>query len=424
MKRIFSFFLFLHIGLSAFTQNILVNNREGVDLNLPSGKLWASCNIGADNPEQFGTYYNWTNNPVQEYWDDEWRTPTKEERDELTQYCTYSVDYVNGVKGARYTGSNGNSIFLPFAGYYKVSFGPYNVGIGGQYWTYTPFEDSDAHWILAANSPQQYDDNAYYWPLSYFSFPVRPVCDGNIVVLDENSTDDIAATDGPVKVVVKRTLKKDQWSTICLPFNMTAEQVYAAFGDDVQLQEFVSYDTEYDAHDNVRHILVHFVDADLSDGFYGNHPYVIKVSEDISEFSLTTTINPIEEECYSEYAIDSEGNRHVYGTFYGTYHAQTIVPANGLFISDNQFWYSTGKTKMKAFRGWFEFEDVLAGVAADGSNIRFTFDRTTGIQEIRSQSMAEGSVYTLQGQFVGKDIDLKELPRGIYIVNGKKQVIK
>ena len=132
MKRIFSFFLFLHIGLSAFTQNILVNNREGVDLNLPSGKLWASCNIGADNPEQFGTYYNWTNNPVQVYWDVEWRTPTKEERDELTQYCTYSVDYVNGVKGARYTGSNGNSIFLPFAGYYKVSFGPYNVGIGGR----------------------------------------------------------------------------------------------------------------------------------------------------------------------------------------------------------------------------------------------------------------------------------------------------
>ena len=247
----------------------------------------------------------------------------------------------------------------------------------------------------------------------------------NSIVLDENSTEEIAATDGPVKVVVKRTLKADQWSTICLPFDMTEEQVYAAFGDDVQLQEFDSYDAEYDDDDNVTGILVHFVDADLSEGFYGNYPYMIKVSDDIAEFSVTTTIDPLEDDCYSEYDNGRTGrNRHVYGTFYGTYHAQTTVPENGLFLSGNKFWYSTGKTKMKAFRGWFEFEDVLADVAAAGANIGFTFDGTTGIREIRSQSMAEGAVYTLQGQFIGKDIDLKKLPRGIYIVNGKKQVIK
>ena len=247
----------------------------------------------------------------------------------------------------------------------------------------------------------------------------------NSIVLDENSEEDIEATDGPVKVVVKRTLKKDQWSTICLPFDMTEEQVYAAFGDDVQLQEFDSYDPEYDDDDNVTSILVHFTDADLSDGFYGNYPYVIKVSEDISEFTVTAIINPLEDDCYSEYDNGRTGkNRHVYGTFYGTFHAQTVVPENGLFLSDNKFWYSTGKTKMKAFRGWFEFEDVLADVAAAGANIGFIFDGTTGIREIREKSLAEGAVYTLQGQYLGKDIDLKKLPRGIYIVNGKKQVIK
>lgn len=245
----------------------------------------------------------------------------------------------------------------------------------------------------------------------------------NSIVLDENSEEDIEATDGPVKVVVKRTLKKDQWSTICLPFDMTEEQVYAAFGDDVQLQEFDSYDAEYDADDNVTGILVHFTDADLSDGFYGNYPYVIKVSEDISEFTVTTTINPLEDDCYSEYDNGRTGkNRHVYGTFYGTYHAQTTVPENCLFISDNKFWYSTGLTKMKAFRGYFELEDVLSDAA--NANISYTFDGTTGIRDIRSQSLAEGAVYTIQGQYLGKDIDLKKLPRGIYIVNGKKQVIK
>ena len=244
----------------------------------------------------------------------------------------------------------------------------------------------------------------------------------NSIVLDENSEEDIVATDGPVKVVVKRTLKKDQWSTICLPFDMTEEQVYAAFGDDVQLQEFDSYDPEFDDDDNVTSLLVHFTDANLSDGFYGNYPYLIKVSEDISEFTVTATIDPQEEECYTEYAVGRGNKRHVYGTFYGTYHAQTTVPANCLFLSDNKFWYSTGATKMKAFRAYFELEDVLAD--ASSANISFIFDGTTGIRDINREQMADGAVYTIQGQLMGKDIEMKRLPRGIYIINGKKVVIK
>ncbi len=247
----------------------------------------------------------------------------------------------------------------------------------------------------------------------------------NSIVLDENSTEDIAATSGPVNVTVKRTLKAGQWSTICLPFDMTEEQVYAAFGDDVQLQEFDSYDAEYDVDDNVTRILVHFVDADLSEGFYGNYPYMIKVPEDIAEFSVTATLNPIEEDCYEEYDNGKTGKkREVYGTFYGTYHAQTVVPANCLFLSGGDFWYSVGKTKMKAFRGYFELEDVLASLDGAGANISMAFDKTTGIRELKDKSQTDGAVYTISGQLLGKDIDLKKLPRGIYIINGKKQVIK
>ncbi len=165
------------VGTGAFAQTNVINSREWVDLGLPSGTLWAACNVGAESPEEFGEYFNWKNNPVQEYWDADWRTPTKSERDELVEYCTYSVEYVNGVKGARYTGSNGQTVFFPFAGYYQNNSGPYWVGEGGQYWTVTPYGvNSGAHWILAANAPEQTDDNAYYWPLNYFSFPVRPVC--------------------------------------------------------------------------------------------------------------------------------------------------------------------------------------------------------------------------------------------------------
>lgn len=170
--------------------------NDYVDLGLPSGLLWATCNIGAESPEQYGNYYNWTTNPVQAYWDDVWRTPTKAERDELVQYCTYSVEVLNGVKGARYTGSNVKSIFFPFAGYYQKGSGPYKVGEGGQYWTITEYSDT-GHWILATNNATQNDDNGYYWPLTYFSFPVRPVTSEipteespDIIINEENFPDE------------------------------------------------------------------------------------------------------------------------------------------------------------------------------------------------------------------------------------------
>ena len=249
-----------------------------------------------------------------------------------------------------------------------------------------------------------------------------------VTVLDENSTTAPEATDGDVNILVKRTIKGGQWNTICLPFDMTQEQVYEAFGDDVQLQEFVGFETEEDeVSGDITKITVNFEDADLTDGFYGNYPYVIKTSKDITEFRVTATIDPDEENAT---AVFDNGQRptssryHVYGTLYGTYHAQTVVPENCLFLSGGNFWYSTGKTKMKAFRAYFELEDVLADLTAAGANVSMNFDTPTGISEIKEKSLNDGAVYTISGQLLGKDIDLKTLPRGIYIVNGKKQVVK
>ena len=176
---------------------ITINGRECVDLNLPSGTLWATCNIGADSPEQFGNYYDWNRNFVQETWDDSWRTPTKEDRDELVQYCTYSRESINDVKGARYTGSNGQSIFFPFGGYYQSGYGPYKVGIDGLYWTTTECEYEDkTHWILRAESSEQKDDYAGYWPKYYFGFSVRAVCNKSNIILDKCATPTIAYDKG------------------------------------------------------------------------------------------------------------------------------------------------------------------------------------------------------------------------------------
>lgn len=252
------------------------------------------------------------------------------------------------------------------------------------------------------------------------------IVEPQVIILDENSEEIPEASDGEVNVKVIRTIKAGVWNTICLPFNMSPQQTKTIFGEDVQLAAFDSYEVEYDDDDNIISILVAFENIVVDDeGFVANYPYMIKTSQGINEFTLRTVLDPDEDECYSEYDNGRTGkNRHVYGTFYGTYHAQTTVPANCLFVSNNKFWYSTGLTKMKAFRGYFEFEDVLSSLDNAEANISLNFDMTSGIREILNQSLSDGAVYTIQGQFVGKDIDLKKLPRGIYIVNGKKQVIK
>ena len=240
----------------------------------------------------------------------------------------------------------------------------------------------------------------------------------NTVVLDENSTEVPVATSGDVDIKVKRTIYANEWSTICLPFDMTETQLKEAFGDDVELSEFDSYDAEYDADDNVTSIVVNFSPVNLTEGLYANTPYIIRTKSDISEFDVTATINPDEENALVEYDNGKTGKRReVYGTFYGTYHANTIVPANALFISGNNFYYSTGLTKMKAFRAYFEFEDVLSSV--DGSaTIRMSMDRDlTGISDVLQDAPAD-TYYDLQGRRVLRP------SKGVYIYQGKKIYVK
>ena len=247
-------------------------------------------------------------------------------------------------------------------------------------------------------------------------FQIKIVDDA--VVLDENDTAVPDATDDAVDITVKRTINANEWSTLCLPFDMTEEQVYEAFGQDVQLAEFTSYDVDYDEEDNIVGIHVNFEATDLTEGFYANYPYMIKTSEKITEFKTHSTIAPDEEGILAEYDNGRSGkNRKVYGSFIGTYHAQTVVPANSLFLNGNKFWYSAGKTKMKAFRAYFTFVDVLTSVQESGAKINMNIGAgdATGIQTVdRCSWNGDENVYNLQGQRVGKSY------KGIVIENGRK----
>lgn len=137
------------------------NGRGYVDLGLPSGLLWARCNVGAASPEGYGFYYSWGEIEAKEdslcsveserisdisgldgydaarsIWGSDWRMPTAEEFAELMEYCTFNRSEMNGVSGCNVTGPNGNVIFLPFAGYIDDD-ESYKVGSNVYLWTAT-----------------------------------------------------------------------------------------------------------------------------------------------------------------------------------------------------------------------------------------------------------------------------------------------
>lgn len=134
--------------------------HEYVDLGLPSGTMWATCNVGASSPEEYGNYYAWgETEPKEDYswgtykwcrgsfdtmtkyctyssygtvdnktvlepeddaatvnWGGRWRMPTESELIELEEHCSIASDKMNGIVGFKLVGLNGNWIFLPAAG--------------------------------------------------------------------------------------------------------------------------------------------------------------------------------------------------------------------------------------------------------------------------------------------------------------------
>ena len=237
-------------------------------------------------------------------------------------------------------------------------------------------------------------------------------------ILDETSTTAPAASGGPVDIQVKRTIKANEWSTLVLPFDMTEAQLKEALGSDVKLAEFEDYEAEYTG-DDVTGLTVNFVATDLTEGFYGNYPYLVKTSKDITEFIVTSTIDPDEEGAVVEYDNGKSGKqRKVLGSLIGTYHAGDAIPNNGLFLSGNKFWYSAGATKIKAFRAYFMLNEVLSGVAE--AKVRFMVDEDAAAIEGITPDMENGVWYTLDG----RQLNGKPTEKGVYIVDGKKVLIK
>lgn len=182
MKKIaFLLISFILCAITADAQSESQDNKtaaEAVDLGLPSGTLWASCNIGATKPEEFGNYYAWGETETRESfkreeylhikpgqenvmairraftdlgkdiagtkydvatqkWGEQWVMPSLGQFAELEQNCNWEWTAIGDVNGYKITSKkNGNSIFLPAAGS-KASQRTSNIGVYGLYWSST-----------------------------------------------------------------------------------------------------------------------------------------------------------------------------------------------------------------------------------------------------------------------------------------------
>ena len=177
MKRIFTFIVVIacFATLSSCTKTESPkSDSNAIDLGL--SVKWAACNLGATAPEEYGQYfawaeisekqgYTWSNckycsddygyeftkytgkTDVLQNSDDAanvllgngWRIPTAEEFEELIKKCKWTLETVGGHSGYTVTGPNGNSIFLPFAGF-KNEDGFLESGKGGYYWSANIYE--------------------------------------------------------------------------------------------------------------------------------------------------------------------------------------------------------------------------------------------------------------------------------------------
>jgi hypothetical protein len=151
-----------------------------------------------------------------------------------------------------------------------------------------------------------------------------------------------------------------------------------------------------------------------------NTPYIIKTTRDISEFEVNAKVNPGNTKKSIVIEDDETGEEVEIASMTGTYAAGTVVPKNSLFLSGNKFYYSVGKTKMKAFRAYFDLGgDILAEYDGALAKIRFVVDEEpTAIEGIATPDVT-GEVFTLQGISLGVQ-DVQSLPKGIYIIGGKK----
>ena len=246
-------------------------------------------------------------------------------------------------------------------------------------------------------------------------------------------------------ITLTRTFTKDRWTTLTLPFNLTEEEVQKIFGDGTQLIQLNN------ATVNSGCAKLTFIYHEIQNVLPG-HPYLIKptltditndanvtVAKDnntITNFTVYSKcvnpfINQVEIEC-GDYTFKGVTG---YSTANETSTWSVDFKENDIFVSDGdgKMYVSAGSSHGKGYRAWFEKKEATPGKinsisleidnpGDDDDNVVTTIDMVDVDPDVFNALGIATGVYNLNGQKVSDD--MRSLPKGIYIVNGKKIVRK
>ena len=266
---------------------------------------------------------------------------------------------------------------------------------------------STAKFIMTANNGVKYVSKIELTPLA------APAT----VTLDETSdnistviSDNAGKT---VNVTLKRTISKDYLNPVCLPFDLSAEKIAEVFGVGSVVSDYTS----------VEGTVMNFTPVTT---MTANHPYIVQATESFDTKNIAgVTLKTIAEETIAEGEKENivtfeNSNSTFLGSFVGS--PSIVVFSKDvemkLFLGkDGNLYHPTSGSKMKGMRAYFDVTDLTSSEAK--VNIGGSL---SSIGKLMNGEAITGKVYNLNGQYVGNTLD--GLAKGLYIINGKKYIVK
>lgn len=260
---------------------------------------------------------------------------------------------------------------------------------------------STAKFIMTANNGVKYVSKIELTPLA------APAT----VTLDETSdnistviSDNAGKT---VNVTLKRTISKDYLNPVCLPFDLSAEKIAEVFGVGSVVSDYTS----------VEGTVMNFTPVTK---MTANHPYIVQATESFDTKNIAgVTLKTYENK---ENSVEFENTNHTFlGSFVGSPSIVVFSKENiatNLFLGkDGNLYHPTADSKMKGMRAYFDVYDYT------GSEAKVNIGGSlSSIGKLMNGEAITGKVYNLNGQYVGNTLD--GLAKGLYIINGKKYIVK
>ena len=256
-------------------------------------------------------------------------------------------------------------------------------------------------------------------------------CPEEFLVLDEDETLDDNRSLTKATMVFHRTFTKGKWNSLILPVDMTADQVTAAFGKDTKLAKFDKYDENW----------IYFSPVEESDAYgnilKANIPYIIKPTRQPDSVNRNYNVGSGKEKHIdgpvytvtgiyyggqpTEMKCKDTGSSTTGMTHYGSYEYRQEVPAKSYMLSKGAMVHTSKVHNVKSYRSWLEettpSEKTLQLKVSDSDN------STTGIKVIEEAPQNANAVYNVNGMRMNSS-NTDNLPKGVYIINNKKVVIK